>query len=51
MFADFPVDVSDSTAAGEYVLEVAISPRERRYFVGALSVDGFPNPWTFYDLK
>lgn len=51
VIADFSVSVADSTAFGEYVLEVAVSPRERRYFVGALSVESFPNPWTFYDLK
>ncbi len=51
VFADFTLTVDDSAETGDYTLEVEASPGERRFFVGALTVDSFPNPWTFYGLK
>jgi hypothetical protein len=48
---EFRITTDEDLPDGEYTLNVAYPDGRRRFFVGALTADRFPNPWVLHDLK
>ncbi len=45
------VFVDEAAREGDYTVSVANASGNQRFFIGALSIDRYSNPWSLYDLK